>query len=162
LKPKEFSLKAKLVEPKGDVTTAYEKKAQNQYRNSLAKLSEEDSANTSYTKPMSFSYQTKLVTPKNSKEITTGYEKRAQNQYRNALNMQEDVFTTLKNMINDNVTEMQLNIGENTIKINNTIATKIVNVHETLNEDNQKKMRDMLNEGDVSSFKKILDFAVRQ
>jgi hypothetical protein len=57
---------------------------------------------------------------------------------------------------------MQLNIGENTIKINNTIATKIVNVHETLNEDNQKKMRDMLNEGDVSSFKKILDFAVRQ
>jgi hypothetical protein len=160
LSPGNFNLKAHLVEPKGDVQTGFNKRAENDYRKSLKMSEDANSAPTiSRSSPVSFKMSTKLISP-GRKSVVTGYDKKAENDYRNSL--REDVFTTLKDMINNNVTEMQLNIGENTIKINNTIATKIVNVHETLNEDNQKKMRDMLNEGDVSSFKKILDFAVRQ
>ena len=160
LTPGPFKLKANLVEPKGDVQTGFNKRAENDYRKSLKMSEDANSAPTiSRSSPVSFKMSTKLISP-GRKSVVTGYDKKAENDYRNSL--REDVFTSLKTMINNNVTEMQLNIGENTIKINNTIATKIVNVHETLNEDNQKKMRDMLNEGDVSSFKKILDFAVRQ
>ena len=160
LSPGSFKLKANLVEPKGDVQTGYNKRAESDYRKSL-KISENANSEPSFASstPKPFTMQTKLITP-GKKSVVTGYEKKAENDYRKSL--REDVLDSLKNMVNDNVKEMQLNIGENTIKINNTIATKIVNVHETLNEDNRKKMRDMLNEGNVSSFKKILDFAVRQ
>ena len=64
-------------------------------------------------------------------------------------------------MVSEGITEMQLNIGENPITINNTIAQKIVSVHESLNKDNKKQMENMLSES-VESFKKIVNFAVRQ
>ena len=73
----------------------------------------------------------------------------------------ESVITTLKSMINENVSEMQLNISESSIKINTTMAKKVVDVYESLNKDNKKKMEDMLSES-VDSFKKILSFSVRQ
>lgn len=59
-----------------------------------------------------------------------------------------------------NVTE-QLSFAENTVTINNRIAKKIMNVYESLNKDNKAKVRNMINE-DVVSFKKVLNFAVRQ
>ena len=73
----------------------------------------------------------------------------------------ESILKSMKNMISEGTTEMQLNIGENSITINNTIAQKIVSVHESQNKDNKKQMENMLSES-VESFKKIVNFAVRQ
>ena len=73
----------------------------------------------------------------------------------------ESVITTLKSMVEENVSEMQLNISESSIKINTTMAKNVVDVYESLNKDNKKKMEDMLDES-VDSFKKILSFSVRQ
>jgi DNA-binding ferritin-like protein len=75
--------------------------------------------------------------------------------------MSESNFTTIKKMIRDNISEMNINIGEKPITINNTIANKIVSVHESLSKENKKKMEEMLNES-VDSFKKIISFAIRQ
>jgi hypothetical protein len=73
----------------------------------------------------------------------------------------EDVLKSLKNMVSEGISEMQLNIAESPVTINNTIAQKIVSVHESLNKDNKKHLENMLGES-VDSFKKIVNFAVRQ
>jgi hypothetical protein len=73
----------------------------------------------------------------------------------------ESVITTLKSMVEEDVSKMQLNIGESSIMINTTMAKNVVGVYESLNKDNKKKMEDMLSES-VDSFKKILSFSVRQ
>jgi hypothetical protein len=73
----------------------------------------------------------------------------------------ESVIATLKSMVEENVSEIQLNISESSIMINTTMAKNVVGVYESLNKDNKKKMEDMLSES-VDSFKKILSFSVRQ
>lgn len=55
----------------------------------------------------------------------------------------------------------QINIGEDKVVINKIIANKITTLYESLNDENKEKMSMMLNE-DSESFKKILEFAVRQ
>ena len=64
-------------------------------------------------------------------------------------------------MIDNNINEMNINIKGNDIKINTTIANKINNLYESLNDENKTKMALML-EDSVDSFKQILNFAVRQ
>lgn len=58
--------------------------------------------------------------------------------------------------------ETALDIAGNKITINSTIAEKIIGLYESLNDDNKKKMNNMLNENNVDSFKKIISFAVGQ
>lgn len=120
---------------------------------------------TKYSTPLAF----KGVDPKVSKPksgFRTSVDARDTSLYRKSLQqptMQEsNVIDILKqvsegNGINRNV----INIGESSVTINRTIANKMINLYETLNDSNKKKMKTMLNE-DVESFKKILDFAVRQ
>lgn len=67
------------------------------------------------------------------------------------------IIKTLKNINEDT----ELEIAGNKITINNTIAEKIVSLYESLNGNNKKKMNTMLNES-VESFKKVIEFAVRQ
>jgi hypothetical protein len=47
------------------------------------------------------------------------------------------------------------------IQINSTLAKKILNLHESLNKRNKKKLEQMINE-DSSSIRKVINFAVRQ
>ena len=97
---------------------------------------------------------------KASRDYSRNFAKRAMDdRYKHI--QKESVITTLKSMVEENVSEMQLNISESSIKINTTIAKKVVDVYESLNKDNKKKMEDMLGES-VDSFKKILSFSVRQ
>ena len=55
----------------------------------------------------------------------------------------------------------RINIGEDKVVINKIIANKITTLYESLNGENKEKMSLKLNES-TESFKKILEFAVRQ
>jgi hypothetical protein len=72
----------------------------------------------------------------------------------------EDVLTTIKAMVNENIAEKTIGFGEKEITINNTVAKKIVSVHESMNRQNRKTMENMLNES-VDSFNKVITFATR-
>jgi hypothetical protein len=73
---------------------------------------------------------------------------------------QKSVYHTIQNMLENNITEKEIVIGEQAITINNTVAKKIVSLHESMNKKNKKKMEEMLNES-ATSFNKVLTFAVR-
>lgn len=77
------------------------------------------------------------------------------------LNQQnESVYNTIQNMVENNINEDVISFGKENITINNTVAKKLVSLHESMNKKNKKKMEEMLNES-ASSFQKILTFAVR-
>lgn len=67
----------------------------------------------------------------------------------------------LKQMVEHNISSHVIHINETPITINNRVAKKVVNVYESLNRQNKKKVEKMLNE-DAISFKKIINFSVRQ
>jgi hypothetical protein len=73
----------------------------------------------------------------------------------------ESVIDTIKNMVTNNIQETKLSFNEQEITINNTVAKKLLNVYESINKTNKKKMEQMLNES-ATSFNKVLTFAVRQ
>ena len=57
--------------------------------------------------------------------------------------------------------ESELVYEDSSVTVNNRIAKKIMNLHESLNKRNKKKVEKMINE-DVTSFRKVINFAVRQ
>jgi hypothetical protein len=60
-----------------------------------------------------------------------------------------------------NVQEMvELNLGGNRFSLNSGIANKVLNVYQSLNEDNRQKMVDKMNEGE-ESLNKVISFAIR-
>lgn len=67
----------------------------------------------------------------------------------------------MKQMVEQNIPKYTIHINETPITINNRVAKKVVNVYESLNRQNKKKVEKMLNE-DATSFKKIINFSVRQ
>jgi len=71
--------------------------------------------------------------------------------------------SNLQSIVNSASTEMpiDIDIDGNTIHITPDISERIVNLHDELNESNQKDMIDML-ESDKSSFLKIVKFAQRR
>lgn len=69
----------------------------------------------------------------------------------------ENIIRNIKNVSE----ETTFIIGEQNIVINKNIAEKIVSLYESVNKQNKKKIESMLGES-VESFKKIVEFAVRQ
>jgi hypothetical protein len=59
------------------------------------------------------------------------------------------------------VTNESVNLDGNIFELNNTTATKITSLYESLNKKNKKKMIEMMKESD-ESFNKVISFAVRQ
>ena len=57
--------------------------------------------------------------------------------------------------------ESELVYEDSSVTVNNRIAKKIMNLHESLNKRNKKKVEKMINE-DVTSLRKVINFAVRQ
>jgi hypothetical protein len=108
-----------------------------------------------YSKPGEFSMK---ASTSNAKRIDTGAsrtEKERQKMYT------ESTLLQLQKINAGNVVESVINIGSNEVVINKTISEKIISVYESLNAQNKKKVESMLNES-VESFKKIVNFAVRQ
>lgn len=66
----------------------------------------------------------------------------------------------LRNIVETD-TPTELIFGDNSISINRNIANKILNVYESLNKKNKKKVERMLNEN-FDSFKEVLNFSIRQ
>lgn len=74
--------------------------------------------------------------------------------------LRENVLDTIKNMVENNVSEKVINFNEKEITINNTVAKKLYSIYESMNKNNRKKMEEMLNESAVT-FNKVLTFAIR-
>ena len=174
LTPAKFDMKVKTNSPSNnDTKTGVDTRTSNLYRKSFeGSMKEEiskDDEKKSLTKIRQFlspaaqnNSAIKINAPKPA-GVTTGVDARMRKYERDFYGQQnESVMSQIKAMVKEDVTEMQLNIGENTLKINNTIAKKVVGVYESLNIDNKKKMEDMLNEGTTESFMKLINFAVRQ
>jgi hypothetical protein len=161
LDPAKFGLKITTSKPEAQVTTGVDKRQANLYRKALeTPVSEEKEEAKARLKPAAFSMKVTTSAPKS--KVRTGVEARMQKYERDYYNQQnESILKSMKNMISENITEMQLNIGESPVTINNTIAQKIVSVHESLSKENKRQMEKMLGES-VESFKKIVNFAVRQ
>ena len=74
---------------------------------------------------------------------------------------EEQAFDVVRIIQEQNLKEAAISINGNTMMINSLMADKINTLYESLNEENKEKMVSLLNES-TDSFKKILDFAVRQ
>ena len=78
-----------------------------------------------------------------------------------AMPTESNVLDTIKSIVENDIQEQTVQFNENKITINNTVAKKLLNVYESVNKTNKKKMEQMLNES-ATSFNKVLTFAVRQ
>lgn len=67
----------------------------------------------------------------------------------------------IKYIVENDISSMPVQIGEGTVNLNKRVAKKVLTVYESLNRENKKKVEAMLNESAIS-FKKVINFAVRQ
>jgi hypothetical protein len=141
--------------------TAYYKSLTNEENDSeiLKRLKRERAKTHSYQ----FGGKANTSTPQSSSSSTPlSYQRRVQQRELQYYAQQpQTVSESIGYMIDNNINEMNINIKGNDIKINTTIANKINNLYESLNDENKTKMMLML-EDSVDSFKQILNFAVRQ
>lgn len=72
----------------------------------------------------------------------------------------EAVLPIVKRMISENTAERTIAFGKEEITINNTVAKKIMSVHESMNRQNKKTMENALNES-LDSFNKVVTFVTR-
>lgn len=122
-----------------------------------------DSDSYKFTGGTSKAAQTQVGTPGESGQIQA---RRNLIAYRNpstamSFATESNNLNILKQMVEHNISSHVIHINETPITINNRVAKKVVNVYESLNRQNKKKVEKMLNE-DATSFKKIINFAVRQ
>jgi hypothetical protein len=92
---------------------------------------------------------------------STRDERERQANLKMALRTESNVLNTIKSIVENDISEQTVRFNENQITINNTVAKKLLNVYESVNKTNKKKMEQMLNES-ATSFNKVLTFAVRQ
>ena len=74
--------------------------------------------------------------------------------------MQKESVLNALYTINENE-EKAIEIANESVVINNTVAKKIIGLYESVNKSNKEKIETMLNES-IDSFKKIASFAARQ
>lgn len=74
--------------------------------------------------------------------------------------VQENKISDIRNMINEGVGVMELPINGRTIKLNSSMAKRIVEVYDSVNTKNKKVVESMLNE-DLESFKRLLNFSIK-
>lgn len=67
----------------------------------------------------------------------------------------------IKYIVENDIFSMPVQVGEGTINLNKRVAKKVLTVYESLNRQNKKKIESMLNES-ATSFRKVINFAVRQ
>jgi hypothetical protein len=112
-----------------------------------------------FTKPGQFKLGAKISSAEKF-DTEVARNRKRESQYDKSLTTSESVISQLYT-IKESHNEGFINIDNNNVAINKIVAEKVINVFESLNEENQKKVSTMLNES-VDSFKKIINFAVRQ
>jgi hypothetical protein len=112
-----------------------------------------------FTEPGQFKLGAKISSAEKF-DTEVARNRKRESQYDKSLTTSESVISQLYT-IKESHNEGFINIDNNNVAINKIVAEKVINVFESLNEENQKKVSTMLNES-VDSFKKIINFAVRQ
>lgn len=77
-----------------------------------------------------------------------------------ALHVRENRISDLKKMVRENIDSRDITINGRTVTLNNSMAKRIVEVYDSVNAKNKKIVESMLNE-DLESFKKLLNFTIR-
>jgi hypothetical protein len=75
-------------------------------------------------------------------------------------NVAENKILDIRTMIKEGVDNMDLSINGRTITLNTSMAKRILEVYDSVNTKNKKIVEGMLNE-DLESFKKLLNFSIR-
>jgi len=91
--------------------------------------------------------------------VATGQARKEQETLWKGLNEQSN-FNKIRILSENKDLQEDLLFEETSITVNNRVAKKIMNLHESLNKENKRKVEKMINE-DVSSLKKVINFAVR-
>lgn len=77
------------------------------------------------------------------------------------MGLMENNLEVIKHIVENNIKFHELQFGDRTVPLNNSVAKKVLKIYESVNKTNKKKIEKMLNE-DVSSFRKVINFAIRQ
>ena len=112
-------------------------------------------------KKRSFSLKANVSAPKGSSYNPARDEKQRQAVFRQSQMQEQTLIDQLKMIKDQDANEYIININESNVMINSTIANKIVNVYESLNNRNKAKFERLLNESS-ESFKKVVNFSLRQ
>jgi hypothetical protein len=168
--PGSFSLKANISGPKPDDTaeTRREKEKQaffkeqeendDEKRRLVQQIIQQQQQDR---RKRSFSLKANVSAPKGSSYNPARDEKQRQAVYRQSKMQEQTLIDQLKMIKDQDANEYIININESNVMINSTIANKIVNVYESLNNKNKVKFERLLNESS-ESFKKVVNFSLRQ
>jgi outer membrane biosynthesis protein TonB len=110
-----------------------------------------------FTKPGQFKLGAKISSAEKF-DTEVARNRKRESQYDKSLTTSESVISQLYT-IKESHNEGFINIDNNNVAINKIVAEKVINVFESLNEENQKKVSTMLNES-VDSFKKIINLLI--
>jgi hypothetical protein len=77
------------------------------------------------------------------------------------MGLMENNLEVIKHIVENNIKFHELQFGDRTVPLNNSVAKKVLKIYESVNKTNKKKIEKMLNE-DVTSFRKVINFAIRQ
>jgi hypothetical protein len=72
----------------------------------------------------------------------------------------ENKISDLRNMINEGIDNIDININGREVTLNTNMAKRILEVYDSVNTKNKKIVEGMLNE-DLESFKKLLNFSIK-
>ena len=76
------------------------------------------------------------------------------------LPIKENSISDIRNMIKENIDSKDLTIKGKVITLNTSMAKRILEVYDSVNTKNKKIVEGMLNE-DLESFKKLINFSIR-
>lgn len=74
--------------------------------------------------------------------------------------LKENSISDIRNMVKEGIDNMDLSINGRTITLNTSMAKRILEVYDSVNIKNKKIVEGMLNE-DLESFKKLINFSIR-
>ena len=74
--------------------------------------------------------------------------------------LKENKITDIRTMVKEGVENMDLSINGRSVTLNTSMAKRILEVYDSVNTKNKKIVEGMLNE-DLESFKKLLNFSIR-
>jgi hypothetical protein len=157
--PKDFTMTVKTSEPKATVRTGVQSRDTSLYRKSMQQNEQFIGQKERLERTKEFDLAKRLKLAGTKGNVRTGVDARDAILYRKSMQQNESVLQQLYSM-NENE-EKLIQIGNESVLINNNIAKKVIGVYESVNKDNKEKIEGMLNES-IDSFKKILSFAARQ
>lgn len=165
--PGEFGhLKPTLVTPQGETKVGYETRMRNAYQRSVEKGQVNEATKKTqekrYLKPSEFgNLKVRTSTASGNTQTRSAVDQRLTNAYLRGAE-QGNLYEHISNMVREKVELSNITVDGNSILINNHTANRIVQVYESLSKSNKTKMMNIMNEGNIDSIKKLIDFTVRQ